>query len=152
MKKVKRPTHIWLKIIGLVSLLLILIGASIGVTLMAIGTLDVEVVKKQGKPVTDIFEAEKICHARIRVDHGDALNSVNLDERSGRYDKNNSEYQLFYQLNIYRDKTRRTGIAVFYTNCYISSADGSIARMEYLEHGETTSDVKKRSDTNFIGL
>jgi hypothetical protein len=151
-KKVKRPTHIWLKIIGLVSLLLILIGASIGVTLMAIGTLDVEVVKKQGKPVADIFDAEKICHARIRVDHGDALNSVNLDERSGRYDKNNSEYQLFYQLNIYRDKTRRTGIAVFYTNCYISSADGSIARMEYLEHGETTSDVKKRSDTNFIGL
>lgn len=152
MKKVKHPTNIWPKIIGLVVLLLVLIGASVGVTLMAIGTLDVEVVKKQGKPVADIFEAEKICHARIRVDYGDALNSVNLDERSGRYDKINSEYQLFYQLNIYRDKTRRTGTAVFYTNCYISSTDGSIARMEYLEHEEAKSDVKKRSDTNFIGL
>ena len=152
MKKVKRPTNIWLKIIGLVVLLLVLIGASVGVTLMAIGTLDVEVVKKQGKPVADIFEAEKICHARIRVDHGDALNSIHLDERSGRYDKSNSEYQLFYRLNIYRDKTRRTGTAVFYTNCYISSADGFIARMEYLEHGEAKSDVGKRSDTNFIGL
>jgi hypothetical protein len=152
-KKVKRSNNnTWLKAIGLVVLLLILIGTSVGVTLMAIGTVEVEVAKKNGKPVGDIYAAEKICHARIRLDHGETLNSINLDERSGRYDKTGGQYQLFYQLNIYRDKTKRTGVTVFYSNCYISSADGFVTRMEYLEHGEGGSDVSKRDDTNSIGL
>ena len=153
MKKAKRSPNVWLKVVGLVMLLITLIGVSVAVTLMAIGTFDVaEVVKKKGKSVGDIFEAEKICHARIELDYGDLLNSIELDERSGRYDKSGGEYQLFYQLNVYRDKTKRTGVKVFYTNCYISSVDGFVTRMEYLENGGGESNVLKRSDTNFIGL
>jgi hypothetical protein len=152
-KKSKRSNNVWLKVVGLVVLLITLSGVSVAVTLMAIGTFDAaEVVKKKGKSVGDIFEAEKICHARIRSDYGDALNSIGLDERSGRYDKSGEEYQLFYQLNVYRDKTKRTGVNVFFTNCYISSVDGFVTRMEYLENGGGKSEVLKRSDTNFIGL
>lgn len=154
MKKVKRSSNIWLKVIGLVTLLLVLIGASVSVTLMAIGTFDVKsvVTNKNAKPVDDIFEAEKICRAQILLDHGDSLHFINTDERSGRYDKNDGEYRVFYQLDIYRDATKRTGVNVFYSNCYISSVDGSVARMEYLQQEDGGSEVSKRDDTNSIGL
>ena len=153
-KKVKRSSNIWLKTIGLVVFLLVLIGTSVGVTLIAIGAFDAEVAerKAKGKFVADIFEAEKICQARIRLDHGDILHSIALNERSGRYDKSGGQYKLFYQLSLYRDKTKRTGVAIFYSNCYIASANGSVARMEYVEDGDGSSEVSKRDDTNFIGL
>ena len=62
-KKSKRSNNVWLKVVGLVVLLITLSGVSVAVTLMAIGTFDAaEVVKKKGKSVGDIFEAEKIAN------------------------------------------------------------------------------------------
>lgn len=153
MKKKQKKNSVLLQIIGLVIVLILLVAISAGVTLMATGTLDVEAIAtKPGKPVGDIVDAEKICNQQIREKYGRQLSSIENNERSGRYDKSSGDFKLFYQLDVFRDESRRTGTGVFYVTCYIASADGSVSQMEFLEQGDGQSEVSKRDDTNFIGL
>lgn len=152
MKKAKKTKKILWQIVGLVVLLALLVGASIVVTLMATGTIETPTIVVTYKPVEDVVDAEKICDTQIRFDYGDRVNSIILDERSGRFNKALGEYQLFYQLNVYRDETRKSGVENIYANCYIVAAGGYAPRLEYVDPGGEKSEVSRRDDTNIFGF
>jgi len=119
------------QIIGLICLLVALVALSTVGTLVA---LDVIQIGDKPAPVESIVDAESVCGQRVRSDYGQKLNAISVDDRSSRYESSSGQYKMFFQLDVYRDSSKLSGVQTFYVNCFVSARQGSIARIDYLEH------------------
>lgn len=139
----------WLQVGGLVVLLLILMTSSLVTGLMVTGIIDINPEKK--RTVSNMGDAMSICDNAIQEDHGALLQAFALDDLSSHGDKESGGYRLYYELNMYRDNTRQTGVNRFYVNCFVS-AKGRIKRMDLLEDKSFVPRALRRSKGNAIGL
>ena len=148
--KAKKPNKIVKQIIGLVVVLALLVAISTLATLMVAGKI--EILPEAAEPIGYIGDAENICHHQVMQDHGDMLAAISIDDRSSHYDQASGKYKLFYQLDVYRDANKQSGVNVFYVNCMVSSSRGVIARMEYLEQVDFKPKAIRREKGNAFGF
>jgi hypothetical protein len=147
---VKNDNKIAYQIIGLIVVLMVLIAISTLATLAVTGK--VELAIKTGAPISHINEAESACSNRIKQDHLGNINSIALDDRSSRYDQASGQFKLFYHVEIYRNGNKQSGVSHFYTNCFVSSDDGMVWRIEYLEELDFKAKPIKREQGNPFGF
>lgn len=139
----------WLQVGGLVALLVMLMTTSLVTGLMVTGIIDINPENK--RVVSNMGDAMSICDSAIQEDHGALLQAFALDDLSSHSDRESGGYRLYYELNMYRDNTRQTGVNKFYVNCFIS-AKGRIKRMDLLEDKSFVPRAVRRSKGNVIGL
>jgi hypothetical protein len=119
------------QVLGLLTVLLALVAISTVATMVLTGAVEVGAVKSE--PINFIADAEKMCDARVRDDYQGVLNSVTIDDRYSLFDKDLGRFKMFYQLEVYRDVTKRSGVKTIYMNCDVSARHGAISRGEYLD-------------------
>jgi hypothetical protein len=148
--KAKKQSKLMYQIIGLVVVLFILISVSTVATLMLTGTVAIPTGK--ASPISYIVDAEKVCVRRVRADHGAAVNAVVVDDRSSTFDESSGLYKLFYDLTLYRDGDPNAGVSTFYVNCFVSSSQGNVSRIEYLEKLDFKPKPVRRKTGNAFGF
>ncbi len=148
--KSKSSNPIKSQLIYLFVVLIVLIAISTIATLMATGTI--EVSAPPADPVENITDAESMCNQRVKNDHGAMLNAFAVDDLSSRYDAASGRFKMFYEVELYRDDSRQTGTQRFYVNCFVASAEGVIARVEYLEQKDFKGKPVRRQHGNIFGF
>ncbi len=149
-KKGKQQGAFTKQVVGLVVILVILICISVIATLIA--TNKIEVTGEKSKPVEYIADAENLCGQRMNEDRGDTLNMAAVDDRSSFYDKKSGDFKLFYEVEIYRDAGKQSGVNTYYVNCFVSSSSGNISRIEYLEQKDFKPKAIRRTHGNAFGF
>ncbi|MGH1440000.1 MAG: hypothetical protein ACRBBR_07830 [Cellvibrionaceae bacterium] len=139
----------WLQVGGLVVLLMMLMTTSLVTGLMVTGVININPENK--RVVSNMGDAMSICDGAIHDEHGSLLQTFALDDLSSHGDKESGGYRLYYELNMYRDNTRQTGVNKFYVNCFVS-AKGRIKRLDLLEDKSFVPRALRRSKGNAIGL
>jgi hypothetical protein len=138
------------QILGMVALLFLLISISTVATLVLTGSVDVGL--SEAEPVAYIVDAEKICVRRIKSDYSQRMSSVTVDDRSSFLDKDAGKYKLHYQLELFRDIAKKSGVNTFFVNCVVSAANGDITRIEYLEQLDFKPKAIRREKGNAFGF
>ncbi len=149
-KKSEKKSSVFKQLLGLVVVLLILVALSTMATLVATGVVEIE--EEQGQPVNHMTDAEVICDARVENDHGSNLSVATVDDRSSHYDPASGLYKMFYQVELYRDVSRQTGVKRFFVNCFVSSSRGLVSRVEYLEQQDFKAKPIRRATGNIFGF
>lgn len=147
--KDKKSNKVLSQLIGLVVVLVVLVAASTVTTLVATGTI--EVAPEKGTPISYIGDAEQVCNQRVKQDQGSTLSSMSVDDHSSHFDEASGQYKLYYQLDLYRDAGKQSGVKLFYVNCTVSSR-GIISRIEYLEHLDFKPKAIRREKGNAFGF
>lgn len=138
-----------IQVVGLIILLVILIIISVTTGLLATGQIKMPEPKPQ---VSSMLTAQDICDDEIRKDKGAMLNSYVVDDLSSRYDAAMGKFKMFYQIELYLDKSRQTGTAIYYVNCFISARRGVITQMDYMESKTFVPKAVRRTNGNPFGL
>lgn len=146
----KRANKMVCQVLSLLAILLALVAISAVATMVLTGAVEVGAVKSE--PINFIADAEKMCDARVRNDHQGVLSSMTIDDRSSLFDKASGRFKMFYQLDVYRDTTRRTGVKTIYVNCDVSGQHGTISKVEYLEQEEEKTKAIRRQRGNAFGF
>lgn len=149
-QKESQKNKITFQILGLLVLLFLLISVSTVATLVLTGT--VEVSSRNAQPIAYIVDAEKVCVRRIKGDHGDNVSAVSVDDRSSFFDKGAGKYKLHYQLELFRDGVKQSGVSVFFVNCAVLASNGVISRIEYLEQLDFKPKAIRREKGNAFGF
>lgn len=144
-----KPYKAWFQVVGLVLLLVILMTTSLVTGLMVTGVIDINADNK--RMVNNLGDAMSICDGAIQEEHGGLLQAFVLDDLSSHGDEKSGGYRLYYEMSVYRDATRQTGINKFYINCFVS-AGGRIKRMDLLEDKAFVPRAVRRTKGNAIGL
>lgn len=139
----------WFQVAGLIVLLLMLMTTSIVTGLMVTGVININEEKKQ--VVSNMGDATSICDQALQDEHGDLMQAFALDDLSSHGDEESGGYKLFYEMNMYRDTSRQSGVQKFYVNCFVSAA-GRIKRMDLLEDKSFVPKAVRRTSGNVIGL
>jgi len=139
----------WLQVGGLVTLLIMLMTTSLVTGLMAVGVININ--PENRRVVNNMGDAMSICEGEIQQEHGSLLQAFAVDDLSSHGDKASGGYRLYYELNMYRDTTRQSGVNKYYVNCFVS-AGGRIKRMELLEDKTFVPKALRRTKGNAIGL
>ncbi len=145
----KKRLNVQWQVIGLILLLLILMTTSVVTALMATGIIDI--YPDEHGPVNSMTDAQFICDQELQAEHGELMQMFVLDDLSSHSDDKRGGYKLYYEMNMYRDASRSTGVNKFYINCFVS-AGGRIKRMELFEEKEYAPKAGRRSQGNAIGL
>lgn len=145
----KKQADSTFQLMALLLILLALIALSTVGTLVAVGVID---FSEEAQPVGSITEAEGICNSRVKGDYGDSLNAMTVDDFSSRYDQQSGTYKMFYQLDVYRGSGKKSGVDVFYVNCFVSASDGDIDRIDYLEQKDFKPKAIRRTHGNAFGF
>ena len=98
--------------------------------LMVVGLIDINPQNKRN--ISNMGDAITICDAAIEEEYGDLLQVFALDDRSSHDDEASRGYKLYYDVNMYRDVSKKTGVKSYFVNCFVS-AKGRIKRLEALE-------------------
>jgi len=138
-----------IQVVGLIMLLVILVIISVTTGLLVTGQIKMPTAKPQ---VSSILSAQDICDDEIRKDKGAMLNSYVVDSLSSRYDAAMGKFKMFYQIELYLDKSRQTGTAIYYVNCFISARRGVITQMDYMENKSFVPKAVRRTNGNAFGL
>jgi hypothetical protein len=77
---------------------------------------------------------------------------MTIDDRSSLFDKASGRFKMFYQLDVYRDATERSGVKTVYVNCAVSAQHGTISKVEYLEQQEEQTKAIRRQRGNAFGF
>jgi hypothetical protein len=139
----------YLQVGGLVLLLFALMTTSVVTALMATGIIDIN--SSANGPVNNLTDAQYVCNNALKKEHGDKLQAFALDDLSSREDPNNGGYKLYYEMEMYRDASKQTGVSHFYVNCFVTAA-GRIRRMDLMEEKIFVPKPVKRSHGNAFGL
>jgi hypothetical protein len=151
MRKKENKSHLdRLQMLALLLFLLILIGLSALTTLVLTGNVDLNFIID--KPIDYIVDAEKVCVRRVKADYGDEVSGLVVDDRSSYYDKSNGQYKLHYELDIFRDGSKRSGTRSFYVNCVVTADDGDIHQIVYLEKESFKPKAVRRETGNEFGF
>lgn len=134
---------------GLVVLLVLLISASIVTFLLASGSLDL--ASGSQRSVNHIGDAMLICDKELQDEHGELMQAFAVDDLSSHGDKESGGYRLYYEVNMYRDSSRQTGVQKYYINCFVSSK-GNIKRFDFLEDKTFVPKALRKTRGNEIGL
>lgn len=148
--KEKKKNSAMYQMLGLSVLLLLLISVSTVATLVLTGT--VEVSTNKGSAVTYIVDAEKLCERRMKADYGNEISTLAVDDRSSFFDEPGGRYKLHYQLELFRNGAKQSGVNLFYVNCEVTASSGDIRRIEYLEQLEFKPKAVRRETGNAFGF
>ena len=149
-QKEKKNNKITFQILGLLVLLVLLVSISTVGTLVLTGTVEMGV--GDASPIAYIIDAEKVCVRRIKEDHGKNVSAVSVDDRSSFFDKEAGKYKLHYQLELFRDAAKKSGVSAFFVNCVVSASSGRIFRIEYLEQMDFKPKAVRREKGNAFGF
>lgn len=149
-KKTKKTGNVFKQLLGLALVLTVLVALSTMATLVVTGVVEIE--EEKGQPVNDIADAEGVCNARVEKDYGDSVSVSMVDDRSSHYDHSSGQYKMFYQVDLYRDVSRQTGVKTFFVNCFVSSSRGVVSRVEYLEQADFKAKPLRRETGNIFGF
>jgi hypothetical protein len=148
--KTKKNNKVTYQILGMMALLLVLISISTVTTLVLTGS--VQVGSGDATPIAYIVDAEKVCVRRIKSDYSQRVSTVDVDDRSSFLDKDAGKYKLHYQLELFRDIAKKSGVNTFFVNCVVSAANGKITRIEYLEQLDFKPKAVRREKGNAFGF
>ena len=146
-RRKKVTSHV--QVIGLVFLLFALMTTSVVTTLMATGMIDISSVA--GEPVNSMTDAQLICDKALQAEHGDQLQMFSMDDLSSHSDGNTGDYNLYYELNMFRGVGRQSGVTKFYANCFVT-ASGRVRQMDLLEEADYVPKAVRRTKGNAFGL
>ncbi|MGH1485622.1 MAG: hypothetical protein ACRBCI_05325 [Cellvibrionaceae bacterium] len=150
LKKEKRKKIIsHVQVVGLVFLLFSLMTTSVVTALMATGIIDIS--PAASGPANSMTDAQLICDKALQTEHGDKLQMFSMDDLSSHSDGQKGGYKLYYEMNMFRDASRRTGVDKFYVNCFVS-ASGRIKQMDLLEEKSYVPKAGRRTKGNAFGL
>lgn len=139
-----------IQVLGLVILLLVLMATSAVTAFMAIGVIDLSSTTKYG-PANSLTDAQFICDKVLKEEYGAKLQSIALDDLSSRENNKRDGYKLFYEMNLYRDASRKTGVSKFYVNCFVSAA-GVIRQLDLSEEKTFAPKAGRRTTGNRFGI
>jgi hypothetical protein len=138
-----------LQIAGLFLLLLLLMSTAAVTAFMALGIIDIAPTTEG--PANSMTDAQLICDKTLQEQHGDKLQIFTLDDLSSHADDETGGYKLYYELNMFRDPGRMSGVNKFYVNCFVS-ANGQIRRMDLYEEKDYVPRPSRKTKGNDIGL
>lgn len=107
------------QIIVLVGLLLALICLSIATSFIVVVGPDEE-EEASFRSVRSIMDAMRLCENRIDVDYGSRLQTAIFDDRSSFSDTSSGLFKLFYEVHLFREESKRSGITGYYATCFVS--------------------------------
>jgi hypothetical protein len=148
-KKKRKGIVSYLQVGGLILLLFALMTTSVVTALMATGIIDIST--STNGPANSMTDAQFICNNALQKEHGDRLQAFSMDDLSSREDKARGGYKLYYELEMYRDASKQTGVTHFYVNCFVA-ANGRIRRMDLMEEKIFVPKPVKRTHGNAFGL
>lgn len=138
------------QIITLIIVLTFLVVIAVIATLMNTGVIVLK--RSDSAPVRYLGDAQQVCKNRIQADHVDSLQMLAVDDLSSRFDEESGQFKVFYEMSVYADASKQTGVKNLYVNCMISSASGTVFKMEYLEQKEFTGKPIRREYGNPFGF
>jgi hypothetical protein len=148
-KEERQRKVVRMQLLGLVLLLLALIVTSVVTGLMASGAINIKA--GPNGPAESMTDAQLICDRAIAEEHGATMQSFVVDDMSSRTDKKGGGYKVYYELNLYRDASRSSGVKKHFVNCFVSSS-GRVNRMDVFEDKIFVPKPIQRSSGNAFGL
>ncbi len=139
----------WIQLGGLVFLLLALMLTSMITGLMVVGVININ--PQNNVMVNNMGDAISVCDDAIKDEYRDLLQAFNVDDLSSLRDPESGGFKLYYDVNIYRDETRRTGVQSYFVNCFVSSK-GRLKRLDLIEDKEFTPKPIRQTHGNPIGF
>lgn len=106
----------------------------------------------KGAAISYIVDAEKVCERRMKADYGNEISALAVDDRSSFFDEPSGRYKLHYQLELFRNGAKQSGVNLFYVNCVVTASSGDIRRIDYLEQLEFKPKAVRRETGNAFGF
>jgi hypothetical protein len=147
--KAKRQKIVtYVQVGGLIFLLFSLMTTSVVTALMATGIINIS--PATSGPANSMTDAQLICDRALQAEHGDKLQIFTLDDLSSHPDDKGG-FMMYYELNMFRDASKKTGINKFYVNCFVN-ASGRIRQMDLFEDKGYMPKAGRRTRGNAFGL
>lgn len=137
------------QLLSLIIVLAILVGVSVTTTLMLTGTI--AIYDKGIGTIPSINEAKMLCDDEIRETQK-GVRSLHLDDRSSHHHDASQRYKLFYEIDLYKGKTKQEGVQKFYANCFVDEVKGRVTVFEMFEAQDYKPPPLRKSGGNAFGM
>lgn len=145
--------------VGVIATLAGVIGLIIIVTLGFKGQLDLSFKgiekgsdKESYRNVT-LTDAQIECEQKARVEIGDQLRLITLDQHSSRFEEKPNRYKLFFSVDVYPEGESTHGNSdPFLLNCFVHGSHGLVTNFELLKVIEHKAKPHRQSGENVFGF
>lgn len=138
-----------IQVVGLIALLFALMTTSVVTALMATGIIDIS--PATSGPANSMTDAKLICDGELQQEYGNKLQAYAMDDLSSRSGGKGGGYRLYYEITMYRDSGRKTGVDKYYVNCFVT-ATGRIRQFELFQEKTYVPKAGRRTKGNAFGL
>ena len=101
--------------------------------------------------LSSMTDAKLACDIKVKNKYGSLLQSAPLNSLSSRYEDDYGGYKLFYDVSVYRNKDRKSGINRLIFKCYILN-DGDVSETGIIKSTLPPAKVRRKTDGNIFGF
>jgi hypothetical protein len=101
--------------------------------------------------VNSMTDAKLACDIKVKNKYGSSLQSARLNSLSSRYEDDFGGYKLFYDVSVYRNKDRRSGINRVIFKCFILN-DGDVSETGIIKSTPPRAKARRKIDGNIFGF
>ena len=103
------------------------------------------------KGLKSMTDAKLACDKKVKGRFGRLLQYSALNNTASRYDDDFDGYKLFYDVSIYRNKERNSGVRQVMYKCHIYN-DGHVHDARVVQSTRNSNDGSQEIDGNFFGF
>lgn len=147
----RRKKFIW-QVLILVVVLIVLGAISLTAFFTSKTTFRSKVLGiNEASGVSSMTDAKLACDKKIKNKYGSLLQSAPLNSVSSRYEDDFGGYKLFYDVSVYRNKDRRSGINRVIFKCFIFN-DGDVSETGIIKTTPPPAKARRKIDSNIFGF
>jgi hypothetical protein len=108
-------------------------------------------VASESQKLKSMTDAKLACDKKVEGKFGRLLQLATLNNASSRYDDDFGGYQLVYDVSVYRDKERDSGVRQVMYKCHIYN-DGDVREKGVIQSTRTPGKASQETDENIFGF
>lgn len=101
--------------------------------------------------LNSMTDAKLACDKKVTNKYGPLLQSSPLNYMSSRYEEDFGGYKLFYDVRVYRNEERNSGVERIMFKCFIFN-DGDISETGVIKTTPPPAKASRKIDGNFFGF
>ena len=101
--------------------------------------------------LSSMTDAKLACDKKVKGKYGSLLQAAPLNYSSSRYEDDFDGYKLFYDVSVYRNKERNSGVNRLIFKCFIFN-DGDVSETGIIKTTPTPAKARRKIDGNIFGF
>ena len=106
---------------------------------------------KKALRLATMTDAKLVCDKEVKEKYGSLLQVASLNYSSSRYEEHFGGYKLFYDVRVYRNQEKTSGINELMFKCYVYT-DGDVSETGIIRTAPTPAKALRKIDNNFFGF